>query len=317
MSAEDGYLKIIRTSLPPTAQQTALFVSYIAGAHSWYKHLPIDRKVPFYVFLDPHAGEYQVQDSKGRTVLRPLTDPKEHIHYTAQKTTDYRRRFGFWNYDAQYGTRLLYRVGEEVVDTRTPGPRIMGKDGSWLPISEEILQLGRAEVDASIHDFYPCQLISSMLHRVEHGLMVGDEPAADYLKALLERVATSSAETHLPKLPAKLQEAIERVDFSPFGLGGTLWGAEELFGKLFGVAAGTSRSKEELFDAVLEHLEFRKTWHYALEYVKFSAEGRELPQFDFEPLFRLFAEKRLRRLRAVKAAMNRVLEFVFGDAARK
>ena len=39
--AEPSYLEIIKQYPLPTDEQTRAFAEYVAGAHSWYKHLPV------------------------------------------------------------------------------------------------------------------------------------------------------------------------------------------------------------------------------------------------------------------------------------
>lgn len=54
--AQPSYLDIIGQLPIPTAEQTRNFAEYVAGAHSWYKHLPVYPPAPFVFYLDPNAG---------------------------------------------------------------------------------------------------------------------------------------------------------------------------------------------------------------------------------------------------------------------
>jgi hypothetical protein len=65
----NDYLAIIRQLPRPTLAQTERFARYVSGAHSWYKHLPIRRKVPFVFFLDPGAGMNLVRTRAGEIAL--------------------------------------------------------------------------------------------------------------------------------------------------------------------------------------------------------------------------------------------------------
>lgn len=93
-----SYKEIMRQFSRPTEVQTSLFANYITSAHSWYKHLPLYPKAPFFCYLDPQAGQVQSYDSATGAVAFRDTDGKEIPHYTAQSTVMYRQRFGLWNY---------------------------------------------------------------------------------------------------------------------------------------------------------------------------------------------------------------------------
>jgi len=277
------YLEIVRGLPRPTDGQTALFASYVADAHSWYKHLAVDIQAPFLFFLDPHAGKYLARDAMGYAVLLPIEDVTHHLHYTAQKTTDYRRRFGCWNYNAAHGTSLAYRAGDHLVDTRGPGPRIADEDGCWVPVPPDLLELGLAEVNALIHPH-------SSREAWERGLGGTPERSLDQndefprLESHLLSLATPNQD--LQALSPKLQERIEQCGSGSMH---SLWCAEDLLDDVF--AASTEHQREELLPAVLEHLEFRRT------------EGK---------LASLLVRERMRQLRSLKAAMHRVVEYVYG-----
>jgi hypothetical protein len=97
MQSPERYLEQIQTLPAPTTRQIAMFASYVSSAHSWYKHLPARKTVPFYVYLDPHGGERFCYESKGRKAFRSNEQPAgRFFHYSEQSTLDYRRRFGYW-----------------------------------------------------------------------------------------------------------------------------------------------------------------------------------------------------------------------------
>jgi hypothetical protein len=57
MQASLHYRQLIAPLPIPTVEQTESFAVHVAGAHSWYKHLPYEPPgIPFVVFLDPNAG---------------------------------------------------------------------------------------------------------------------------------------------------------------------------------------------------------------------------------------------------------------------
>jgi hypothetical protein len=52
-----AYRALFATTPAPTPTQIDDFVAYVAGKHSWYKHLPLfPPGVDFVVYLDPGAG---------------------------------------------------------------------------------------------------------------------------------------------------------------------------------------------------------------------------------------------------------------------
>src|SRR5437763_8828458 len=102
------YLGIVQDLRCPTLAQTERFARFVSSAHSWYKHLPIHPKMPFVFYLDPGAGMNRVRTRTGETALVEITDESTRFHYTWQKSVDYRRRFGYWNYHAAHGTSFLY-----------------------------------------------------------------------------------------------------------------------------------------------------------------------------------------------------------------
>jgi len=121
------YLRVIRQLPRPTLAQTERFARFVSGAHSWYKHLPLPPKVPFVFYFDPGAGMSLVRTSTGETALLEITDASTRFHYTWQKTENYRRRLGYWNYHAAYGTSFLFAGEGGVVSTAGAGLNAQAK----------------------------------------------------------------------------------------------------------------------------------------------------------------------------------------------
>eukprot|EP01048_Picozoa_sp_COSAG05_P024746 COSAG05_NODE_5966_length_1049_cov_1.201053_1_plen_197_part_10 len=61
MNLHHAYLGLL-PSPPPTSQQVAAFVARVAGSHSWYKHLPLERGGRFVFALDATAGLRRTKD---------------------------------------------------------------------------------------------------------------------------------------------------------------------------------------------------------------------------------------------------------------
>jgi hypothetical protein len=298
----NDYLKIVKSLPRPTGRQTALFASYVADAHSWYKHLPIHKKVPFQFFLDPHAGMYVARDAQGRGSLRAIEDTTGHLHYTAQTTADYRRRFGFWNYDAKYGTSLIYHVDDHVADLRPLGPGIVNSQGDWIPVSSDVLKLGRADANAFVHRHPSLQIWESMLGDSQWPDEANVFPRVEQL--LKVRVGPLQPHIDLATLPPAMKEAINQREVY-----GGLWEQEKLFEELLDLVS-SEQSKAELFPVLLEHLELRNSQTELQLYLRIV--GISDPESIFDRFSVLLAAERLRQLRELKAAMNRVVDFLYG-----
>jgi hypothetical protein len=145
------YAGIIRRLARPTLAQTERFARYVSGAHSWYKHLPVSPKVPFVFYLDPGAGMNLVRTSTGETALVAITDESNRFHYTWQKTEDYRRRFGFWNYHANYGTSFFFSGEGGMVSTAGAGLKVFSQSGDWADLPSDLAENGTALVSALVH----------------------------------------------------------------------------------------------------------------------------------------------------------------------
>lgn len=113
----DDYLKIVSQLPLPTVAQTEAFAKHVTEAHSWYKHLPaFPPGQLFTFFLDPQAGRQILQRGgmneframfegyKGVTryqsIITDITKDTKRGHYSMRLTEDYRREFGYWNYQA-------------------------------------------------------------------------------------------------------------------------------------------------------------------------------------------------------------------------
>jgi hypothetical protein len=145
------YVGVIRRLPRPTLAQTERFARFVSCAHSWYKHLPVDPKVPFVFYLDPGAGMSRVHTRTAETALVEITDESPRFHYTWQTTRDYRRRFGHWNYHADYGTSFLFAGEGGVVSTAGSGLAILTDSGEWAGVPAALVASGTAHVSALVH----------------------------------------------------------------------------------------------------------------------------------------------------------------------
>lgn len=147
------YAEVVKKLPMPTREQTGAFAEFVTGAHSWYKHLDIAPPSPFVFYLDPNAGRAMVHLSDNEVAFVDNTDESEKFHYTWQTTEAYRRRFGFWNYEAPYGRSFQFDSAEGVVDTAGSGLTILSPDGDWLPVPELLTRAGTAPLSALM--WYP------------------------------------------------------------------------------------------------------------------------------------------------------------------
>jgi hypothetical protein len=104
----DSYQELISQIVLPTHEQTMRFVDYVVRAHSWYKHLPLFPPGATFVFyFDPDAGRI-LQSQEGKRLIKDIEDKKECSHYNMMLTSEYREKFGCWNFWVDYNPRYPY-----------------------------------------------------------------------------------------------------------------------------------------------------------------------------------------------------------------
>jgi hypothetical protein len=100
----------------PSEAQRAAFADQVAGAHSWYKHLPFDAPTEFVVFLaDDAGGGFETQ---------------KRLHHGWKTTAEYRRRFGLLDFAWRLPAEQAWRrdAGADVV----PDPALLAVAGFTL-----------------------------------------------------------------------------------------------------------------------------------------------------------------------------------------
>ena len=145
-----SYVEVAKELPVPSDQQTHEFADYVTGAHSWYKHLSLFEASAFVFYLDPNAGRAMIRTHDGDAAFVDH-DESTKLHYTWQRTTSYRERFGYWNYGADYGTSLRYSTQEGVVDTAGPGLRVQSPEGEWAGVPEPLVRAGTAKVSSLMY----------------------------------------------------------------------------------------------------------------------------------------------------------------------
>jgi hypothetical protein len=131
----EKYRDVVRQLPRPTEEQTANFARYVAGAHSWYKHLPIHPGLPFCFYLDSDAGRNMLLMREGAVTFSDVTADARRFHYGVLPTDEYREQFGFWTYHAPYGRWMLWPCTNAVLDTRghfTAGMLDPDKCRTWI-----------------------------------------------------------------------------------------------------------------------------------------------------------------------------------------
>jgi hypothetical protein len=314
-------LSVIRQLPRPTLAQTERFARYVSGAHSWYKHLPVRPKVPFVFFLDPGAGMNRVHTRTREVALVEITDKSKKFHYTWQKTEDYRRRFGFWNYHAPYGMSFMFAGEGGVVSTAGAGLKILTAEGDWVSVPPELVDKGTAQLNAMVHPM-PNLLIWS--YRPDrYGL--SDVPAAEdtgfpaTAHDILRRVWSvlqeyrSAAPQPLEAISQKTCDAVQRAEDKqegrkrlwPYGRGWD-WPTEAWLKELQASGIDTTQISSAVKYVEVEHS--RSAWTQAYR----QREGT--PTLPAEAMIVVIGEimvERGRQLSAMTDAMNRFAEAVF------
>jgi hypothetical protein len=144
------YAEFIRNIPLPTDQQRENFAGFVASAHSWYKHLPLSLPgVPFYFFIDKHAGCDCVlrEDGKIATAKRE----KCGFHYSAIPTDEYRTRFGHLSFSCRAGMMVVPMNEGPLTVPRDKMIKIPGDDGRMHGLPMEIIEAGVVYLNAAIH----------------------------------------------------------------------------------------------------------------------------------------------------------------------
>lgn len=117
-------------SLQPTQEQYHAFVEHLCEAHSWYKHLPLQKGTRFVVFLAPDAGSGRISFvAEGFNGAMPIikmqdippeeadfTEAHPRLHHTWKTTNEYRKRFGYLDY--------MFQINMDRFDARDAGPLV-------------------------------------------------------------------------------------------------------------------------------------------------------------------------------------------------
>ncbi len=147
----DEYRAFVGQLAPPSEDQIDTLVTFVSGAKSWYKHLPLlPPGVPFLFFIDPCAGLDRVVDQEGRATFLQRTDETPQFHYTWMTTDDYRSRYGHLVFACEAGTQFYVPVSAQLEDGReVRGSLANSSSRATVNLTEEReFQLPQEVVDA-------------------------------------------------------------------------------------------------------------------------------------------------------------------------
>jgi hypothetical protein len=183
----------------PTEDQCMDFVEHVAGAHSWYKHLPpVPPGVPFLFFLDPNAGRAETWDPSGRVSFVDREEGFDRFHYSWMTTAKYRERFGCLHYTARAGTQVGVGSSDGLVVTRSPGAIIWSESGNPFMLPAEIVEAGSVGLTAMLHEdgahwWFGSQITDKLRERLTWPIESGGEAT---LQRILEASSCPAPDMH-------------------------------------------------------------------------------------------------------------------------
>ncbi len=145
------YRELVRPLGRPSEAQIDAYVEYLAGKHSWYKHLPL--LLPgtiFTLFINPLAGMIQGSEGNGPLRWMEVGSTDECFHYSMMPTVEYRSRFGHFGYGSAaaqqfglHGVRVHRDYGAE--------PWVFNTVNGERALPVEICEAGSVEVTGVVH----------------------------------------------------------------------------------------------------------------------------------------------------------------------
>lgn len=152
------YSAVVAEVPRPSPAQVEDFVSYVFGAHSWYKHLPLFWPgLPFVFYLDPSAGLAQRFERDGTVSFVERREGERFFHYNEMPTRRYLERFGHLMFHAAAGTRVMFvdpvgalQAGGAALATDAPIKVSSTAHGS-VEVPPEVLEAGMVRLTGVIH----------------------------------------------------------------------------------------------------------------------------------------------------------------------
>ena len=191
----DAYRALADAVAVPSDRQIEAFADFVASAHSWYKHLPLQPPgVAFHFYLDPNAGMDQLVHASGEVTVRTRTPDTESFHYGWMTTADYRERFGCLAFSCAAGSSVFGTdlVGEEtvLVDSNTLHPVLQVDRDSTMRPPKQILDAGTCSLTALVHPRATGSLVAMRLASRERKRPMApgvNDEIWDAIKGLWER----------------------------------------------------------------------------------------------------------------------------------
>ncbi len=216
MDAGSDYLTLTASLPRPTLEQTRAFVHHVAGAHSWYKHLPLFPPGGlFFFYLDPNAGRALERSPNGALIHRDLPEGESFFHYSTLPTGEYRRRFGFWSYgNAGYGSNFEVgsaAAGFRIIDSSLA--RVADLKGRWVEVPPGLIEAGSCRLTAFVHEYRPLTRGVKEWERQAQAFntWLGERPEDDEARRYLpvmERVSEEFRESERAFLRGRMEAAM-------------------------------------------------------------------------------------------------------------
>lgn len=155
-AAERDYLEGAGSVPIPTSAQIRDFVSFVANAKSWYKHLPARPPgAPMHFYLDLNAGRDRLRRWGHEVIYRDRTERTEKFHYSWMTTAEYRERFGNLAFCCAMSTGIwtaeMLKDGVAALDPNVSEPLIEGKPGRLMLVPEVVLEAGVCLLTRTVH----------------------------------------------------------------------------------------------------------------------------------------------------------------------
>ncbi len=190
---EQTYLHYVAQRPMPTDEQITDFVKFVAGAKSWYKHLPVRPPgAPMHFYLDPNAGRDRLRRWGHEVIYRDRTEQTRKIHYSWMTTKDYRRRFGYLAYSCAMTTGIwvdeMLEDGVATLDPNVLAPLVEGEAGQLRLVPEAILEAGGCLVTRTLHASTDAASLSRNWNRQGKQWTAGPDIAPKALAGLWTRI---------------------------------------------------------------------------------------------------------------------------------
>ena len=140
----------------PTPEQIRDFVSFVANAKSWYKHLPgRPPGAPMHFYLDLNAGRDRLRRWGHQVIYRDRTENTEKLHYSWMTTKEYRERFGYLAFCCAMSTGIwtqeMLKDGVAALDPNVSEPLIEGEPARLVQVPEVVLEAGVCLLTRTVH----------------------------------------------------------------------------------------------------------------------------------------------------------------------